>query len=248
MSVINNALNTQQTATNQSLDKLTGMYDEGKGYLSPYMTAGASALGNLSGAAGGQQGQQYMANLEGMNPNVSVNYQQIQADPNYQWTMQQANEQARRALSAQGMLGSRHAVNALGDVGRQVASAESDRMYGRGVDNYNRAYGQQSDLYNMANQNQNNEYNRWMGVAGLGQNAATNLANSGSRYADAYGGLLTGMANAQASGMLSNNALNQQLSQDQNNMWAGLGGIALNNIGGISDAVGGAWDAVSSWW
>ena len=237
----------RQDATDQATSMWSDIYGGTAENLQPFMEAGQQALPNLQGLAGQQYGGDALTALGGMNPNVSVDYNAILADPNYQYTNQQAQEAGRRALASQGMLGSRYGVNALGDIGRQVASAESDRMYGRGVDNYNRAYGQQSDLFNFQNQMGNNEYNKYMGLASLGQNAATNLANAGSGYAGAYGDLLTGMANAQASGILSGNALSAQQSADQNNMWAGLAGTALQNIGGISDAAGTAWDTVSDW-
>lgn len=248
MAVIDNALNTQQTASDAAAAINRDIYGETKGMLSPYVEAGAGMLGDLSGMAGQPQaGQQYMGNLAAMSPQMSSDYGSLLQDPGYQFVNQQAQEAARRMLSSGGMSGSRYGADVLGDVGRQVAVSERDRFDRMNQGNYDRAYGQQADLFNMANQGQGSQYNRMMGVAGMGQNAAVNMANAGAGFAGSQSDLLTGMANARASGMLSNQAFGAQQSADQNALWAGLAGTALGNVGGITDAAGSAWDTVSGW-
>lgn len=223
----------QQDATNKALALNNQM-------LSPYVGAGVNALSGLAETAGQQNvGQEYFDNIAAMNPNVSVNYQQMVEDPQYQFLRDRNLEMMKRQLSGAGISG-RPAMDAIFETGMNFDSAWDNKLYGRATDDYMRGYGQQGDLYNMANQGINNQYNRQMGLAGLGQNAATNLANSNSN-------LWTGMANAQASNILSQNALSAQQAQDQNNLWAGLAGTALNNVGGITkgfDWLGGT----TGWW
>ena len=81
----------------------------------------------------------------------------------------------------------------------------------------------------------NDIYNRNLGIAGLGQNTAANYANS-------YGDLLTGMANARASGMLSQDMLDANRQADWMSLIGGLGGTVLGNWDTVSDIGSGLWD------
>jgi len=236
MAAIDNALNFQQNATNQASALNRDLYGQQQKNLNPYMQAGQGALPNLTDMAGQPQaGQQYMQNIEGMNPQMSQDYGQLLQDPGYQFVNEQAQEQARRMLSGSGMTGSRAGMDILSDVGQRTAIAERDRFDRNNQGNYDRAYGQQADLYNMANQGQGNQFNQQMGIAGLGQNAATNLAGMAGQYGQNQTNLMTGMANAQASGVLSNDAMQAQQGADQNALWAGAAGTALGNWDSLKD-------------
>ena len=249
MGALADALGYQQDATNKSVDKLTSIYDQTSANLKPYMDAGAGAISDLSGLAGQTYGQENLNALSSMNPNVSVDYDSIMSNPLYKFAMDQSNQAMKRQLVGPGGvgLGSSAGIGLMGTNSSNNALGIENTLYGRAVDNYNRGYGQQTDLFNYNNQMGQNQWNKYSGLASLGQNAATNMANAGGQYAQGYGDMLTGMANAQASGLLSNDALNAQSDADSNALWAGLAGTALNNIGGITDAAGSVWDTVSGW-
>lgn len=204
---INQALDIQGNATNNSLNVLRNMYDEGKQGLNPYMTAGQTGINNLNALA--QNG--------GM-----IDYNAIKQDPMFNFAMGQGNEAMMRNLARSGMTDSRYGMNMLQDGGMRNA-------YNYANDIYNRGKGLN------------------MGLATLGQNAATNQASSGANYAGAYGNLLTGMANAQAGGIMANSAMNANNRNNQNALWAGLAGGALGNFDKITsglDWVGGK----TGWW
>lgn len=244
---IANALGIQQGATTQAGDLLTKMYETSRADVQPYQAAGVTALGQLGGLAGQQVGGQNLAAMGAMDPNISVDYGAIQADPMYQFAQSESDEMLRRGLTSGGMLGSSAGLNMRTQNAMQTALAARDRVYGQNVDQYNRGFDQQQTLFDLTNRQAQNQYNQQFGIAQLGQNVGLNMANVGAQYAGSYGELLTGMANAQAAGMLSQNALSAQQASDERNMWAGLGGTAMQNIGGITEAAGSLWDTVSGW-
>lgn len=228
-----NALNYQQQATDQASQLYRDMYGQSKDLLSPYMQAGAQALPGLSNLASQSGvGHQYIDNLNaGFDPSTM-------GGDLYNYQRQQTEEMARRMNQGQGVTGSA-AMDRLLDADMRFRSGWDDKIY-------NRWYGKNVDLFNMANQGLNQDYQRQMGIAGLGQNAAVNMANAGSNFANAQSGLLTNMANAQASNLLSQNALSAQQSQDTANMWAGLAGtVAPTVIQKYGDDI---WRGISGLW
>lgn len=109
----------------------------------PNIKFNPSANPNIGFSGGGNAN----INLAGLNPNIEINYQDIIDNPLYQFANEQASEQARRSLATQGMTGSSHAANILGDVGMRVASEYDDKLYNRGADNFNRDFGMRQADY-----------------------------------------------------------------------------------------------------
>ena len=239
MAAIDQALNYQQTATQNALGANTAMYNQASSLAHPFIQAGTGALPGLTEAANAPVNDKYMNRLEGMNPNISVDYDSMQNDPMYNFVRDRMLESNARRANAGGYTGD---IRAGWDRNAEMESAfgARDRIYGENVDNYNRGYGQNVDLNNMWNQGQDTRYNKLSGLAGMGQNASMNLGNTGSNYAGAQANLMTGLGNAQASGVLSNNALQTQQDADNQQFYAGLAGNAL---GGVVNN----WDTISSW-
>ena len=154
-----------------------------------------------------------------------MDYDAIKQDPMFNFAMNQGNESMMRNLARNGMTGSRYGMNMLQDGGMR------------------NAYGYANDIYN-----RNKGLN--MGLATLGQNSATNAVSAGANYAGAYGNITTGMANAEASGMLSNHAMNANNDNNRNALWAGLGGTLMGNFDKVTD--GADWlkglGDQDSWW
>ena len=215
------------------------MYNKAGALSQPYIEAGTGALPQLSQAALAPVNNQYLDRMEGMNPNITTDYSSMQDDPMYNFVRDKMLESNSRRANAGGYTGD---IRAGWDRNAEMEAAfgARDRIYGENVDNYNRGYGQNVDLNNMWQQNQDSRYNKLSGLAGMGQNTAVNFGNTGAQYANAQGNMMTGMANAQASGVLGANALQSQQDADQTAMYAGLAGNAL---GGVVNN----WDTISGW-
>jgi hypothetical protein len=239
MAAIDQALGYQQQATQNALGMSTDMYNRAGELTQPYIEAGTNALPGLTQSANAPAGNRFFQQASRMDPNISTDYNSMQSDPMYNFVRDKMLESNARRANAGGYTGD---IRAGWDRNAEMEAAfgARDRIYGENVDNYNRGYGQNVDLNNMYNQNRDTQYNKLSGLAGMGQNAAINFGNTGANYANTQGNLITGMANAQASGVLGANALQSQQDADSNQFYAGLAGNAL---GGVLNN----WDTISGW-
>lgn len=166
----------------------------------PWLTAGTGAINALG--AGVQPGGQFTKNF------TMADYQ---ADPGYQFRLQQGEQGINRAAAAGGGRLSGATLKALNRFDQDSASQEYGNAYSR------------------FNNDQTNQYNRLAGVAGSGQTASYLLANSGNATQNNLSSLgqnttnninnnMMGAGNARASGYVGmTNALNNGISQYYNN-------------------------------
>ena len=212
---------------NDSKDKantvLNDVYQQQLGYLSPYQTAGTTALNSLSS----------------MNPYTLPTAEEVEKTPGYQFTLAQGMKALQQAAAARGAVGSSGTLKSLGQFNTGLAStyyqnAVSNSLAAYGT-NFNRLnslanYGQNANAQainagtNYGNQTSANDMN-----AGLFQGNTTNRAaefgaNLGMEGAKARGDFITQGSNAQAAGVMGSG-----------NAWTG----ALNNIGNIAGNFGG---------
>ncbi len=112
----------------------------------------------------------------------SFSMNDYQADPGYQFRLNEGNKALERAMAARGQFSSMNpaAAKALQAYGHDMASQE---------------YGSAFDRYNI---NQGNIYNRLANLAGMGQTAVGTQAGVGGNYANAGTDILTSMGNATA--------------------------------------------------
>ena len=168
------AASAQVASGNRAIDAQQGMYNQTRQSLQPYMQGGNMALSSLSGKfADGSLGGNFTAK----------DYMDNR-DPGYQFQL----EQGRQALENS---------QAAGD-GALSGSAL------KGMINYNQG---------MASTGYQNAYSRWMGqqqntygqlhdTAAIGENAAAGAGTVGASYSNSIGNTMTGIGNAQASGMV----------------------------------------------
>jgi hypothetical protein len=167
----------------------------------PYMQAGQNALSQINSGLtpGGQFTHQF--NAGDLNSNLA---------PNYQWQLNTGLQTNANAANATGGIGGNEMV-AL----NQYAQNYAGNAYQNAFNNYNT--------------NQSNIFNRLSSIAGLGQNAATNVGNQGTTLAGNMGQASIGAGNAQAAGTIgSANAISGGLSNAA--LWGTLG----NNMGSNS--------------
>lgn len=115
---------------------------------------------------------------------------QFQEDPGAQFRQEQGQKALERSMAAQGItLGG----GGFGQINPQAATALQDYSQGLASQEYGAAY-------NRYGQDQANVYNRLMGVAGMGQGAASQQVQAGQQYGVNVGNLGTGLAQAQYQG------------------------------------------------
>lgn len=177
----NNAANAQLTAAQQA-----------RADQAPWRQAGVTALGQLGEltATGGD-----------LNRNFSMS--DFQADPGYQFRMDQGMKALQGTAAAKGGLLSGGAAKASLEFAQGLGSQEYQNAFGR-----------------FEAQN-NDRYNRLASLAGLGQTAASTSGQFGLAGAAGYGNYATQGANAQAAGYIGmGNAINSGVSNwmDYQNM------------------------------
>ncbi|MFY2643714.1 hypothetical protein ACOTDF_19315 [Achromobacter insuavis] len=158
-----------------------------------------------------------------------------QADPGYQFRLDQGNKALQNMGAMTGNLNSGRAIKDAIGYNSGMASQE---------------YG---NAYNRFNTDQTNIYNKLAALAGMGQSSASSLAGVSQNYGAQVGNNLSQAANAQAAGTIgSNNAWAQGISGLGN----ALGGMMSNRGSGYSgtfqptSGVGGlsSGQGVNGWW
>lgn len=108
----------------------------------------------------------------------SFDLDKFQADPGYQFRMDEGQKAIERAAAARGQLYDPSTVKALTDYSSNMA----DQTYG--------------DAYNRYNNDQNSIFNRLAAISGIGQTANSQLVQSGQNYANQAGNIYGNMGSA----------------------------------------------------
>ncbi len=169
-------------------------------------TAGTEAQANLSPYQ--QAGTQALSNLSGMQPFQAPTAEQAQATPGYQFQLQQGLKALQNSAAARGGLLTGGTSKAINDYAQGQAASNYGNTYNRALQSYQTNAGTQFQL------------------AGMGQNAATNLSGLQQQNANQQGGILQNSAVEQAQQI--NNAAAARASG-----YAAQGNIAGNAVSGL---------------
>lgn len=163
-SASDHAVAAQQDAARRSNDVQERMYNQTRDDLSGYRSAGATALTGMQ------------------NPEFQRDFtmSDFQADPGYQFRMNEGLKALQNSASARGGLGSGATMKALTNYGQDSASQEYQKAYDR------------------FNNDRNTRFSRLGNIATMGQNSAAQTGAAAQNYATQYGNNVTGAANAQA--------------------------------------------------
>jgi hypothetical protein len=187
------AADAQSASAQQSLDVQKQMFDKQNELNAPFREAGLAGQNRLMDLLGlskntGAAGYGSAAQNFGMS--------NFNADPGYQFRLDQGQKAIERSAAARGGVLSGAAVKAASDYNQGSASQE-----------YNNAYNRfQSDRSGILNPLQS--------LAGQGQSATNQLSANAGNYGQNVGNTLTQVGNAQASGYVgSANAINNGFGQ-----------------------------------
>jgi hypothetical protein len=188
-----NAARQRVQGINEAKDYVTQGYNEGKGYFNPYYQTGTAAnnrLAELMGIGGNSGAEGYGSLMK------NFGMADYQADPGYQFRLQEGLKQLDSAAKARGGLLSGATLKGTQRYAQDKASEEYGNAYTRYME-----------------QNKN-RYNMLAGQQGVGYQAGNALANLGSTYGASMGNLAMGIGNARAAGTIgSANAWSQALGR-----------------------------------
>lgn len=146
-----------------------------------------------------QAGTRALAGLEDGKFQETFDMSKYQQDPGYQFRLDEGNKAINASAAARGMNNSGATMKALSRYGQDYASGEYSKAYDR------------------FNNDRTTQYNRLSSLAGIGQTANAQLANSGTNMANMVGNNMMGAGNAQAAGQMgAANAYSGALNQGAN--------------------------------
>lgn len=173
------AADKQAAAADRATQLQRDMYNQTRADQEPWRLAGASALSGL-------QDSDFQRDFT-MND--------FNADPGYNFRMQQGQQALERSRAAKGFLNSGGALKAISRYGQDYASGE---------------YG---NAYNRFNADRDRRFGRLSQIAGIGQTANAAVGAAGQNYADNSGSIGLGAAKAQgAAGIAQANQWGNALS------------------------------------
>jgi hypothetical protein len=150
----------------------------------PFVTAGNQAVTDLSTRlSNGSLTSPYPGGAFSFTP------ADWQADPAFGWQEQQGEQAIQRTAAAQGGLVSGGALKDIAGYSHGLTSTNYQQQYANALSAYQMAYNQFQDT-------NSNTFSRLMGVAGLGQGAASNTAAAGTSAAGTAAGISGSTANA----------------------------------------------------
>jgi hypothetical protein len=228
------AAQIQENAAQAGIDETKREFDVSQGNLAPWLTAGTTALGQLtSGTAPGGSlvtpfGETYQTPTPFSFGAFTAPTLDNTNDPGYAFRLQQGQQALQRGAAAGGGAFSGGTLAALTRYGQDYASNEYQNVYNRALTGYNtnfntalgsyntnvnnalNAYNTRFNAYNIG---QGNTFNRLAALSGSGQTTATTLGNLGANMASNTANLLTQQGNAGAAGVLgSAQAINSGLN------------------------------------
>lgn len=189
------AAKAQQDAAKEARGQIQQYTNQAIGYQQPYYDVGTQNLNTVN-----------QRNAAGYYDMPTQTYQQpqfnFQADPGYQFRMQQGAQGINANAAAQGMSLSGATQKALAKYGQGLASQEYQNAYNRFANDRQFDYSVFGDAYNRQAQEQNARWNRGVGLANVGINAANQMGNYATQAGQSIADTVIGGGNAKAAGIM----------------------------------------------
>lgn len=185
-----NAAQTQADAARYATDIGNQQFAQTRADMEPWRQSGIGALAQIN--SGTADGGEFNRNFTAAD---------FQADPGYQFRMDQGAQGLQRSAAARGGLLNGGTLKALSRYGQDYASNEF------------------GNAYNRWNNDTTSRYNRLAGIAGLGQTTASQVAGYGAQNATNAGNNAMQAGNAAASGYIGRANAVQNGLQNQQSMY-----------------------------
>lgn len=183
------AARTQRDAAREAMDFAREGQAQAQGYYQPYMDTGTQALGMLASESFQDPTRQFQFGGD----------VQSYLDPSMQYQQQQAQRALEQSAVARGGLLSTGTAQQLQNQAQQFAQQDFNNAFNRMATDRNFAYNQFLQDAQARRANLQARYSQLSGLAGMGQNAATNLATGAQTLGQNLGNL--GMQAGQFQGM-----------------------------------------------
>jgi len=208
------AMDQQAAATREANKLQREMYTEGKERLNPYLEQGKMSYQDLISLVNNQERFQ---DAEGQFQGHSGVFgkDDFQADPGYQFRLEQGQKALERRANAKGGFASGKTGKALAEYSSNVASDEYGKAYNRFNADYNSSYNRHGNDYS-------NKFNGINSLVNYGMQANQTLAGQRANYANTVSTNTMNLGQANASAEMNRN-------NDMNSLWrAGIqaGGTA----------------------
>jgi len=156
------AISAQTSAANEANQTARYVFDTQRADNEPWRAAGTKALGDLA------------------NPDFQRDFkmEDYQADPGYQFRMEEGAKAVERSAAARGGLNSGATLKALSRYGQDFATNEYQNAYSR------------------FNSDRDRRFNRLSSLAGVGQTAVGQMGQAASQYGQSVGSNQIGLGNA----------------------------------------------------
>lgn len=215
----NRAADLQYKASQDALGFQKQQYADTQANMAPWLNAGKTNLASLQQLLGTAQnpGQLMQGYGEFKQPTGA---DMVANDPGYQARLNLGTDTLQRSAAARGNLLTGGTAKALNSYAQDYASNEYNNYYNRALN----TYGTNASNYYT---NQNNQYGRLAGLAGMGQQTASNLGTLGANTANNMSQNVLGTAS--------------QMGQDYQN----AGAANASGIVGSANAWGGALQGVT---
>lgn len=221
----NQAADAQLQATREQLAQQQAMYNQNVARMNPFVQAGQGALSQL--AAGTKAGGQFV---------TPFSQTQFQADPSYQWRLQQGQKALQASAAAKGLLMSGQGAIDIANYGQNAASQEYQAAYNRYNDTQNQIFNRLTTLAG-------NSQNAAAGLGAQGTQVSSNMANTAMTGAQNASNYLTSGAAASAAGQVgAANAITGAIGSGLNT-WTQL--QYLNQMNPYAGSAAGAAGTVS---
>jgi hypothetical protein len=224
------ALAIQQANQQQAVSYQNQQLATTQGQQQPYLQAGTqglSSLENLLGVGGGNGQAGYGSLMQGYGSFSAPTAAQAEAQPGYQFQLQQGLNSLQNSAAAQGTLLSGGTAAGIEQYGQQAATQDYSNVY-------NQMLGTYQTNYNTFQQNQANEYNRLSGLTNTGQQSADVLAQAQQAAAGNVGNVLTQQSNIQGNTLGNIGAAQAAGTVGQANAYTG----AIGNVSNLASTAG----------
>lgn len=214
------AANIQARGADKSRALLEKYYGQAMGTQQPYLEQGGKGLQAYSQ---GVLGNEFQTDV----PQFQQRQFDLQADPGFQFRLQQGTNAINNRASAGGSSLGGGVLKELARYGQGIGSEEAGNAYNRFNADRGFDYGVLGDLYNRQVQQQGIRAGGLQNLTGIGQQAAGNVSNLATGLGSSLGDLELQKANSSAAGTAAGyNALG--------GFFGGLG----SNLGGLASLYG----------
>lgn len=207
------AMDAQSTATMYGIDTQMEMFEKSMEQFKPFYEAGVRGISGLEGAPSGAEAPSF--------PSPDIAFKFDPEDQMYKIQREEGERAINRILASRGLHDSRPGINVLADFNRRLIAEETQKQYGRGVEQYGREYAGAMDKFNIENVLAQQEAGKYRDIVQMGAGAAGSMGQSALQTGQGVASQYGQMGGVQA------NALMRQ-GQAQAGMWQDIGTMPAN--------------------